>query len=106
MNMISFEKFKVLFNRLNNSRHPEIEIIVSGNSYILIKFENYITYGKNFASTNEIYKFNDLDELYNANINEICLKDNWDKIEDILIDLTFSVIDNKEDLNKWYHVDL
>lgn len=104
--MISFEKFKELFNYLDSSRNPEIKIIVNGDDYLLIKFENYITYGKDFAPADEIYKFNDLDELYNASINGICLKDNWDKVEDILIDLTFSVIDNKDDLNKWYHVDL
>lgn len=106
MNMITFEKFKDLFNYLDSSRHPEIEIIINDESYILIKFENHITYGKDCASINEIYKFNDLDELYNANINGICLKDTWDEIADILIDLTFSVRNNKEKLNKLYHINL
>jgi len=104
--MITFDKFKELFNLLDSSNHSEIEIIINNDSYILIKFENYITYGKEFAPINEIYKFNDIDELYEANINDICFKDNWDKVEDILVDLTFSVINNKEELNKLYHVNL
>lgn len=104
--MIPFEKFKELFNCLDSNRHPEIEIIINGDSYILIKFENYISYGKDFAPINEVYKLDDIDELYETNINGICLKDNWNKVEDILIDLTFSVINNKEEINKLYHANL
>lgn len=105
--MITYEKFKELFDRLDSNRKPEIEIYVDGVDYILIKFENYITYGKwDLESTSEIYTFDNIDELYEADIDGICLKDNWEKVEDILIDLTFSVIDNKEELSKWYKVDL
>ena len=105
--MITYEKFKKLFNQLDSNREPEIEIYVNDSDYLLIKFENHITYGKwELESTNEIYTFNNLDELYEANIEGICLKNDWDKVEDILIDLTFSVIDNKEELSKWYKVDL
>lgn len=105
--MITFEKFKELFICLDSSRHPEIEIYFGNNIYMLIKFDNYITYGKcNAICVDDIFKFDNLDELYNTKVGDFCLKEDWNKIDDILIDLTFSVVNDKDELNKIYHIDL
>lgn len=55
---------------------------------------------------NTISKFKNLNELYNAQIDKICLKRDWNQISDILIDLAFSVIDDKEEINSIYEVKL
>lgn len=108
--MISYEKFKELFNCLESYRHPEIGIYFKNdiNNYLIIKFEDYITIGKCDCEDDniQIYKFNNLDELYNAQIDDIVLREVWNEIDDILIDLTFSVIDDKDELSKMYNIDL
>ena len=53
-----------------------------------------------------MYKFSNIDELYNATIENMCLKRDWNKIADILIDLTFSIIEDKDEIKKIYNVDL
>lgn len=106
--MITFDKFKELFNCLDSDRQPEIGIYFNNgmDDYIIIKFKDYLTIGRFNCAKDKVYKFKNIDELYNARIENTCLKEDWNKIEDILIDLTFSVVDNKDELNKWYNVNL
>ena len=106
---ITYQKFKELFNSLDSAKNHEIAIYFSGddNSYILIKHNNYLTFGKEYARKDKILKFNTLDDLYNSNnIYNINFKQDWNKIEDILIDMTFSVIDDKEIIKSIYNFDL
>lgn len=106
---ITYEKFKEIFNSLDSSRNPEIAIYFSENNtgYIIIKHNNFLTFAKESATKEEILKYNTLDELYNSNnIYNINFKRDWNKIEDILIDMTFSIIYDKDDIKKIYNVDL
>lgn len=108
--MITYEKFRELFNMLENNRACEIEIYFTNKSnyYMLIKYQDYLTFGvcgesKNFS----LYKFATLDELYNSeDIKEINLRENWQYLDDIIIDSSFSVIEDKEYLSKVYGVNL
>lgn len=106
--VITFEKFKKLYNCLEEQRQPEIGIYFKDNKddYMIIKYSDYLTFGRFGCNKDEIYRFNNIDELYNSTIENICLKEDWNKISDILIDLTFSVTENKDELNKQYHIDL
>lgn len=108
--MITYEKFKELFDSLDSNRHPEIELYFKNTDdvYMLVKHDDYVDFGKCGISTkkNTISKFKNLDELYNAKIGKICLKRDWNQISDILIDLAFSVIDDKEEINSIYEVKL
>ena len=47
-------------------------------------------------NTNEVYEFKDLNHLWSSDVNGFKLRDNWDRIEDILLDLTFSVKERKQ----------
>lgn len=106
--MISYVKFKEIFDSLNPKWEAEIEIRFKNrkNSYMIIKYDNCITFqrcGKIEEQSNEI-KFESLDELYNTKtIDDITLKEEWDNIDDIMFD-SLSVISNKEELFKLYGV--
>jgi len=104
--MISYNKFIELFNLLDDNRDIEIEIYLkdSDDIYMIVKHSNYLTFGK--LNSDKIYKYNDLLELSNEKIDGICLKEDWNIIEDILIDLTFSVVDDKDKIMNIYNFDL
>jgi len=106
--MITYDKFKEIFNKLDSSKESEIGIYFENKKkdYLIVKFPNYLTIGSFGCSKDEIYTFNNIDELYNTTIDNICLKDDWNSITDILIDLTFSVIDDKNIIKDLYQVSL
>lgn len=105
--MITSERFKELFNKLEAKRNSEIEIIFKNikDSYMIIKYEDKITFGKENLKDSPIYSFTSLDDLYEANIiNGTSLKNNWENINDILIDNTFSVITDKKYFKDVYNI--
>lgn len=108
--MITYEKFKELFDLLDSNRSPEIEIYFENTDdvYMIVKHNDYVDFGKCglYVSSNENRNFANLDELYNSEVDRICLKRDWNKVSDILIDLAFSVVDDKEELEKMYGVEL
>ena len=93
--MITYGKFKELFNLLDSSRCPEIELYFedTDNVYMIVKHNDYIDFGR---CDSEIRKFSNLDKLYIDEVDGVCLKRDWNKINDILIDLAFSVVDDKK----------
>lgn len=103
--MITYEKFKQLFEVLDSNRSPEIEIIFKNRkgSYVLIKFNDRVTFG----NSEEALDYKDIDELYNSEtIDNIILKEEWSDIEDILIDLTFSINDDKAKIKEVYGIEI
>lgn len=109
--MISYIKFKEIFDNIDSNREPEIEFYFKGrkNTYMIIKYNDYITFqrcGTKEEQSGEL-KFESLDVLYNSRtIDNIILKEEWDKIEDILFDCTFSVVDDKENILNLYGVEI
>ncbi|MGN1268867.1 MAG: hypothetical protein ACI4U0_05150 [Candidatus Aphodocola sp.] len=100
--MISYYEFKKIFDVLDEKRNPEIEIYFKDNdSYILIKFESYLTYSKMSGTKEDVLKFNNLNDLYESNLKSV-----WNEISDILIDMTFSVVSQKEEILKNYNLKL
>lgn len=108
--MIAYEKFKELFDLLDSNRCPEIEIYFENTDdvYMIVKHNDYVDFGKCglCVSSDENKKFCDLDELYVSEVNGICLKRDWNRISDILIDLAFSVVSDKEELESMYEIKL
>lgn len=93
--MVTYEQFKKIFESLNGE--PEIAIYFKNrpHEYMLIKYVDHVTFQRcgDEKASGEI-EFLSLDELYNSRtIDDICLKDDWDKIEDILIDEYLSIKD-------------
>lgn len=107
--MISYLKFKELFDKLDSNCEPEIGVYFKNKkcNYMIIKYNDFISFqscGKKEEKSGEI-KFNSLDELYNnETIDNIALKNEWNNIEDILINSTFSVVDDKEDISDIYGI--
>lgn len=107
--MISYLKFKEIFDNINPNRESEIEIYFKNkkNTYMIIKYKDYITFqrcGIKEEQSGEI-KFTSLDELYNSQtIDSIILKDEWINIEDILLDCTYSIVKDKEYILDLYGV--
>lgn len=100
--MIKYRVFKNLFYSLNDGIKIEIYFKNKKDSYILVKHSNHVSFGKNNVVT-----FSSLDELYNAKtVDNIFLKKDWNNIEDILIDKQYSVVTEKEEIEKYYGFDL
>lgn len=103
--MIAYKKFKELFEVLDSNRGPEIEITFKNrkDSYVLIKFNEKITFG----NSEQVFDYKDIDELYNSKtVDSIILKEEWNNIEDILIDMTFSVKEDKVKIKEIYGVEI
>ncbi len=87
--MISYDKFRAYFNQIEGYE-PEIRIIFDNrkSEYMIIKYSNYITFqrcGVDDGSDEVIFK--DLDDLYKARtIDDILLKEDWNRIKDIILD--------------------
>ena len=107
--MISYLKFKEIFDNMTFDREPEIEIYFKSrkNPYLIIKYEEFVTFqrcGLKEEQSGEI-RFETLENLAEAKtIDDIVLKDDWEDIEDILFDCNFSVISDKEDIYNLYGI--
>lgn len=105
--MISYAKFKKIFDSIEAKREPEIEICFDNrdHSYMIIKYLGFISFQRcdpQGKQSSEI-KFNTLDELYNSEtIDGIVLKDEWKHIEDIIVDSSFHIFNDQEDFLKQY----
>ena len=109
--MISYVRFKEIFDALDADREPEIELYFQSrkNTYMIIKYSDFITFqrcGTIEEQSGEI-RFNTLDELYNARtIDDIVLKNEWNDLYDILFDCTFSVVTDPDELCSQYGISI
>ena len=107
--MITYEKFKEIFEKLK--QHQEISLYFNNREYeyMIIKLNGYITFqrcGNKEEQSGEI-KFNSLDELYTTKtIDNILFKEEWDNLKDIVLDYTFSIVEDKEDISDSLGVEL
>ena len=109
--MISYLKFKELFDNLNAPNEPEIEFSFKNkkNKYMIIKYVSYITFQRcgTLEEQSGEFKFSSLEELLSTKtIDDIVFIDEWDNIEDIIINCTLSVVDDKKDIFDAYGVEL
>lgn len=103
--MIDYEKFKEIFEVLDSNRAPELEITFKNrkDSYVLIKFNTRVSFGNPL----KVFDYQNIDELYNSKtVDNIILKEDWNSIEDILIDMTFSVKEDKAKIKEIYGVEI
>ena len=104
--MINYEQFKNLFALLESGTEIEFYLKDSFDVYMIVKQTDFIIWGK-CSPQSTITKFSSLDELYNAKtIDGICLKKDWKNVRDIVLHASYSVIEEKEELEKMYKINL
>lgn len=107
--MISYDKFKVLFDAIPGEPEFKLYFNNTDDTYWIIKYENYVTFQKSSLDLEEQKenKYSSLDELYNSTlVDDICLRNDWNKISDIVIDDSMSIIDNKDDIEDAYNINI
>jgi hypothetical protein len=107
--MISYDKFKKLFDAIPGEPEFKLYFNNTDDTYWIIKYENYVTFQKSSLDLEEQKenKYSSLDELYNSTlVDDICLKNDWNKISDIVIDDSMSIIDNKDDIEDAYNINI
>ncbi len=93
--MISYDQFKKIFNELELG--TEIEIYFDNDEqYMMVKNDNSFTLGK--TNGNVINTYN--------NLEETLLKNEWNNIDDIVINFAFSVVDDKKKITEIYGIKL
>lgn len=93
--MISYDQFKKIFNKLEIG--SEIEIYFNNDEqYTMVKKDKIITFGKNESGL-----IND----YN-NLEETSLKNEWNNINDVVINFAFSVVYDKNKITEIYGIKL
>lgn len=93
--MISYDQFKKIFNELEIG--SEIEIYFGNDEqYMMVKMDKTFTLGNSNGGV--INEYNDLEET--------SLKNEWNNINDIIINFAFSVVDDKKKIGEIYGVKL
>lgn len=93
--MISFETFFKCFDLLS---YCEIELIFdnTNETYMIVKYEDYVTFARCGEESEEI-PFKSFDELASTKtIDSLLLKEDWGRIKDIIIDGSFSYLEDKK----------
>ena len=106
--MIDYNIFKKIFNIITGE--PEFEIYFKNrdDTYMIIKYNDYVTFQKCFDEQDRgEQKYKTIDDLYNSILlDEINLKNDWNSINDILIDSSFSIVDDKDEIKRIYNINL
>lgn len=93
--MISYDQFEKLFNELEIG--SEIEIYFGNDEqYMMVKKDKTFTLGKNNGGV--INEYN--------NLEETSLKNEWNNIDDIVINFAFIVVDDKNKITEIYGIKL
>ena len=93
---IKFDFFGNIFNKITDEPEFTISFIDKASKYMIIKYDGYVTFQKCSCDLEggEI-RYNNLLELYKSKtIDDICLKEDWEKIDDIMINDYLSFKDN------------
>lgn len=104
--MIDFESFKKIYESIPGE--PEFELCFknTNDTYMIIKYPDDISFQKccDKEHRKEII-CSSLDELYNSILyDDICLKRDWNNINDIIIDAAWSVIDDIEEIERIFNI--
>lgn len=104
--MISFEIFKKLYESIQGEVEFEVCFNNTTDTYMIIKYPNDVSFQKccDKEHRGEII-CRSLDELYGLILHDnICLKRDWNNISDIIIDATWSVVDDKNEIKRIFNI--
>ena len=98
--MITYGEFKKLFDVIPGEPEFELYFDHTENTYMIIKYDNRVTFQRcGYKTGLDEAEYNSLADLYVADLMDgICLQEDWKHITDIIIDATFSVLSDIEDL--------
>ena len=103
--MISFETFLKCSDLLSCC---EIELIFdnTNETYMIVKYEDYVTFARCGEESEEI-PFKSFDELASPKtIDSLLLKEDWGRIKDIIIDDSFSYLEDKKAIEERFRLKL
>lgn len=104
--MIDFERFKKIYESIPGEHEFELCFNNTNDTYMIIKYLNDVSFQKccDKEHRGEII-CHSLYELYNSILHDdICLKRDWNNINDIIIDAAWSVIDNIEEIERIFNI--
>lgn len=105
--MITYGKFKELYESLFPNEDITIVFKNKKEKYIIVKYDNGVTFQRIGQNPSGEIRFNTIDELYiNRTIDEIILREEWTNIVDIIFDGVFSVVYDKEDIKEIYKIEV
>ena len=106
--MITYKEFKKIFEAVPGE--PEFEFYFYHNdvTYMIIKYDLEVTFQRcGYMTGSGEADYNSLADLYAADLMDgICLQEDWKHITDIVIDATFSVLSDIEDLLSSYNLEV
>ena len=106
--MIDFESFKKIYNGISGEHEFEVCFNNTTDTYMIIKYPNEVSFQKccDKEHRGEIICCS-LDELYSSILHDnICLKRDWNYISDIIVDATWSVVDDKNEIKRIFNITL
>ena len=115
--MVSYDEFKEIFLKMPNNSEYEVYLADTTTTYSIVKYSDSVSFARcgysekmikewdiktDFVGTDEMI-YTSLDELVNANlVDGVRLLDDWNKITDIVINNSFSVNRDLEELAEIY----
>ena len=107
---LTFEQFKMIYQAIGGEPEFEICFTNKSNEYMIIKYKEGVSFQRCGVTdgSGEIY-FDTIDELYSAHtIDNICLRNDWSNIDDIIMDSMYSLYLKEDiiDLCNIYHITL
>lgn len=86
-------QFKEIFSKLTGEPELEIHLKNYESIYMIIKYDNYVTFQRcGIKDGSGEIKFKDIDELLESDtIDNINLKRDFNKIENIIVDEAFDI---------------
>ena len=106
--MINFERFKKIYDSIPGEHEFEVCFNNTKDTYMIIKYSTDVSFQKccDKEHRGEIICCS-LDELYNSILHDnICLKKDWNNINDIIIDATWSIVDDKNEIKRIFNITL
>ncbi len=99
----TYEHFKAIFNKINGE--PEYELYFKNRpaTYMIIRYDDRVTFQRcGFEDGSGEIPFNNLDELYNSKtVDGVCLKDEWCDIEEILLNSTYDLYHDMDEIYRY-----
>lgn len=105
--MITYKEFKKIFEAVPGEPEFEFSFYHNDRTYMIIKYDLGVTFQRcGYTSGSGEIHFDTLDELYQADqIDGLNLKQDWDSIELIVMDSSYRIPHDLDDLLSDYNIE-